>query len=215
MAAAGNRRRNASSNRGDVHVTYGDCSAGCREVPDEQSHPEPSCGSNRSLARRALSFGRRKDGATVIEFGFLLPPFLLLLFATIQTAVVFYAGQVLETATADAARLIMTGQAQEGFNGASVRDQLGACLDALFNCATGVKIDVRKYAWASGTVSIAYPNANLQAPLDEDGNLDTDDFAYSAGYPGRYDRDSGGLWWPTFVAVSDLILPRLRTASGL
>ena len=81
--------------------------------------------SNRSLARRALSFGRRKDGATVIEFAFLLPPFLLLMFAIIQIAVVFYASQVLETATADAARLIMTGQAQkQGLNEAEFKNSV-------------------------------------------------------------------------------------------
>ena len=39
------------------------------------------------------------------------------MYAIIQTAVVFYKRQVLETATADAARLIMTGQAQkQGLN---------------------------------------------------------------------------------------------------
>ena len=38
--------------------------------------------------------------------------FFALLFAIIETAIVFFAGQVLETVTQDSARMIMTGQAQ-------------------------------------------------------------------------------------------------------
>jgi Flp pilus assembly pilin Flp len=62
-----------------------------------------------ALARK---FMRRDDGATVVEFGIVVFPFLALLFAIIETALVFFAGQVLETAAADLARLILTGQAQ-------------------------------------------------------------------------------------------------------
>ena len=39
-------------------------------------------------------------------------PFLALVFAILETSIVFFAGQTLETAAADSARLIMTGQAQ-------------------------------------------------------------------------------------------------------
>ena len=173
--------------------------------------------STRALAGRAKSFGRRKDGATVIEFAFLLPPFLLLMYAIIQTAVVFYASQVLETATADSARLIMTGQAQkQGLNEAEFKTQLCSRLDALFNCATGVKIDVRKYAWASGTDPIAqFANANLQAPLDEDGNLDTDDFAYTPGVQGDIVVVKVVYEWPMLMGVYSFDLATLPSGKRL
>ncbi len=71
-------------------------------------------------ARRMLPvrrFARNKQGTTAVEFGLVAAPFLALLFAIIETAVVFFAGQTLETAVADTARLIMTGQAQaQAFN---------------------------------------------------------------------------------------------------
>ena len=35
-----------------------------------------------------------------------------MVFAVMETAVIFFAGQALETAAADSARLILTGQAQ-------------------------------------------------------------------------------------------------------
>jgi Flp pilus assembly protein TadG len=173
--------------------------------------------SNRSLARRALSFGRRKEGATVIEFAFLLPPFLLLMFAIIQTAVVFYAGQVLETATADAARLIMTGQAQkQGLNEDTFKTQLCTRLDALFNCATGVKIDVKKYAWASGTDPIAqFASANLQAPVDEDGNLDTDGFGYTPGVQGDIVVVKVVYEWPMLMGIYGFDLATLPNGKRL
>ena len=69
----------------------------------------------RLLPYRAVGrFIRQRDGATVVEFGLVALPFLGLLFAILQTALVFFAGQVLQTAVTNASRLIMTGQAQTG-----------------------------------------------------------------------------------------------------
>jgi len=63
----------------------------------------------RAMLRR---FIRRADGATAIEFSFVFGPFLLLLVMIMQTALVFFVDQGLETAAAEAARLVLTGQAQ-------------------------------------------------------------------------------------------------------
>ena len=57
-------------------------------------------------------FVHRDDGAVAVEFGLVMLPFLTLMFVIAETALVFFAGQTLETAAADSARLIMTGQAQ-------------------------------------------------------------------------------------------------------
>ena len=65
----------------------------------------------RGFRRLSMRFVRRDDGATVIEFAIVIMPFLALLFAILETALVFFAGQVLETAVTDASRLVMTGQA--------------------------------------------------------------------------------------------------------
>ncbi len=73
-----------------------------------------------AAARRLI---RQQDGATTIEFGLVAAPFLAMVFAIIETAVVFFAGQTLETAGADSARLIMTGQAQtQGFDQAAFKN---------------------------------------------------------------------------------------------
>ncbi len=59
-----------------------------------------------SLFRRLV---RNADGAALIEFAILGPAFLALLVAILQTGVVFLYQQVLQTATTQTARLIMTG----------------------------------------------------------------------------------------------------------
>ena len=66
----------------------------------------------RMFGRRVRRFARQQDGTAAVEFGLVAAPFLALLFAIIETAFVFFAGQTLEAAVADSARLIMTGQAQ-------------------------------------------------------------------------------------------------------
>jgi Flp pilus assembly protein TadG len=60
-------------------------------------------------------FGRftsNEDGATAVEFAMVATPFFGLLFAVFQTAMLFWATQVLETAVANASRQVYTGQFQ-------------------------------------------------------------------------------------------------------
>jgi Flp pilus assembly protein TadG len=72
-------------------------------------------------SRLVRRFVRQQDGSAAVEFGMVAVTFLGLTFAILETALVFFAGQTLETAVTDSARLIMTGQAQPG--GCSKEDQ--------------------------------------------------------------------------------------------
>src|SRR5580692_1890976 len=64
-------------------------------------------------------FARHQGGATAVEFALVLLPFLALMFGIIETALVFFADQTLETAVANSARLILTGQTYSSFGGIS------------------------------------------------------------------------------------------------
>jgi Flp pilus assembly protein TadG len=55
---------------------------------------------------------RDERGATAIEFGILAIPFFAIVGAILETALVFLASQILDSAVQDASRLILTGQAQ-------------------------------------------------------------------------------------------------------
>jgi Pilus formation protein N terminal region/TadE-like protein len=75
----------------------------------------------------ARPFVKRQDGAVAIEFAMVAAPFLALMFAIMETALVFFAGQALETAAADSARMIMTGQAQtQQFSNADFKNAVWA-----------------------------------------------------------------------------------------
>ena len=61
---------------------------------------------------RSRSFRRDERGVTAIEFGILALPFFMLVFAIIETSMMFFAGQILDSAVEDASRAVRTGQAQ-------------------------------------------------------------------------------------------------------
>ncbi len=82
---------------------------------------------------------RQQDGAAAVEFALVAAPFLAMVFAIIETAIVFFAGQALETAAADSARLIMTGQAQNaGYDQTKFKEAVCAKIYGLFNCNGGL-----------------------------------------------------------------------------
>jgi Flp pilus assembly protein TadG len=136
---------------------------------------------------------RREDGSTAVEFGLLALPFFGLMFAIIETALVFFAGQTLETATADAARLIMTGQAQtQTFDKAKFKESVCARIYGLFDCANGVKIDVR--------TAPNFTSADLNKPLDADGKL-VDNFLFQPGNAGDIVIVRVMYEWPIYVAL--------------
>jgi Flp pilus assembly pilin Flp len=92
--------------------------------------------------RKLRDFGKREDGAAAVEFAMVLAPFLAMLFAIFETAMVFFAGQTLETAAADSARLILTGQAQtQSLNQASFKEAVCARVYGLFDCSDGMTVD--------------------------------------------------------------------------
>src|SRR5215212_177516 len=92
-------------------------------------------------------FARGEDGAAAVEFAIVAAPFLALMFAIMETALVFFASQTLETAVSDSARLIMTGQAQaQTFTETQFKSAVCARIGGLFDCAGGLKIDVKTYS---------------------------------------------------------------------
>ncbi|MGZ9188308.1 MAG: TadE/TadG family type IV pilus assembly protein, partial [Candidatus Binatia bacterium] len=127
-----------------------------------------------TIARR---FIRQQDGATAVEFAMVAAPFLAMVFAIIETALVFFAGQALETAGADSARLIMTGQAQtQGYDQAKFKQAVCAKIYGLFDCTNGLYVDVKNYT--------TFSSINTAKPVDSNGNLQTNSFGYQPGGPG-------------------------------
>jgi Flp pilus assembly protein TadG len=77
-----------------------------------------------------------------VEFAFVAVPFFALMFAIVQTAMIFFFGQVLETATADASRLILTGQVKANtITQSQFHDQVCNRTSGIFDC-TKLLVDV-------------------------------------------------------------------------
>jgi Flp pilus assembly protein TadG len=129
-----------------------------------------------SFARLLRRFRRNSKGATVVEFALVAPTFIALLFAILETALMFFANQVLETVAQDSARMIFTGQAQsQSFSQTQFANFVCSQVPALFNC-NQIFIDVASYPSFSSPI-------NLVNPIDANGNIITN-MQYSPGGPG-------------------------------
>jgi Flp pilus assembly protein TadG len=143
-------------------------------------------------------FARKDDGAAAVEFAMVAAPFLALVFAILETAIVFFAGQVLETAAADSARLIMTGQAQKGgLSQAQFKQEVCSRVYGLFDCASGIKVDVRTYN--------SFSSADTSKPIDANGNV-TFTPAFQPGGPGDIVVVRLMYEWPVYVSLLGLNL---------
>lgn len=136
-------------------------------------------------------FRRHRRGSAAVEFALVAPVFFGLLFALLEIALVFFAGQLLETATQDSARLIMTGQAQgAAYTQAQFKTSLCGRLSTLFDCTNSIYIDVQKYT------SFAAISMNNQ--IDASKNFNTS-MKYDPGAPGDIVVVRVFYQWPTFV----------------
>src|SRR5262249_42752588 len=116
-----------------------------------------------------------KDASATVEFGLIAAPFLAMVFAIMETAIVFFAGQALGTAAYDSARLNMTGQAQTaGYNQAAFKTAVCNKIYGLFNCAANMYVDVKSYT--------TFASINTSKPI-ANGTFDSSNFGYTPGGP--------------------------------
>ena len=138
-------------------------------------------------------FVRQQDGSAAVEFGMVAVPFLGLTFAILETALVFFAGQTLETAVTDLARLIMTGQAQTGgWSKEDFKNAVCSHVYGLFDCAGQMYVDVKTYT------SFAAIN---QTPPVTNGALDPAKVTYSPGGVGDIEVVTLYYAWPIYVSL--------------
>jgi Flp pilus assembly protein TadG len=144
----------------------------------------------RLIAARTLKrFRRDRKGTVAVQFAMIAIPFFMMMFAIIETALIFFANQVLETATQDTARLIMTGQAQiNGMSSTQFKTNLCNRLSGLFTCA-GVDVDVKAFD-SFGSVSMSNPIT---------GGVYVNPTGYQPGTAGQIVVVRTFYQWPLFV----------------
>jgi Flp pilus assembly protein TadG len=141
--------------------------------------------------RNALHrFGRSRRASAAVEFALVAPVFFALLFAIIETAIVFFAGQVLETITQNSARQILTGQAQTaGYSQAQFKTYVCSQIPALFNC-NNLYVDVESYT--------SFSNVTINSQIDANKNF-INNMQYSPGNAGDIVVVRLFYQWPLFV----------------
>jgi Flp pilus assembly protein TadG len=161
-------------------------------------------------ARLARRFVRQQDGAAAVEFGLVALPFLALTFAIIETALVFFAGQTLEAAAADSARLIMTGQAQTGgFDKGAFKDEVCKRVYGLFDCANKLYVNVQTFdTFSSGATAIN------TSPI-QDGEFDSTKMLYNPGGAGDIVVVTLYYQWPIYVTLLGNNLDNLNGGNRL
>ncbi|EGP08902.1 TadE/TadG family type IV pilus assembly protein [Afipia clevelandensis] len=123
--------------------------------------PAPSLNTINKALRR---FRRNRRGSAAIEFALIAPLFFMLLFAIMETALVFFAAQVLETGTNDSARLLYTNQALNN-NMTQAQFATDVCnrVKVLFSCGTNnanLTVVVKTYA-----PGVTIPSSDLATPI--------------------------------------------------
>jgi len=145
-----------------------------------------------AVIRLSRRFRRNRRGSSAVEFALVAPMFIAMLFAMLETALVFFAGQMLEIGTQDTARLLFTNQAQGTLNGQQFHDNLCARVSALMTCAN-LYVDVKSFSSFTAITS-----ADLADPIDGGGNL-VNNFTYPTPNPGDTVVVRAFYAWPIYV----------------
>jgi Flp pilus assembly protein TadG len=165
--------------------------------------------------RSSKNFAGCRNGAAAVEFALVAAPFLGLLVALFQTALVFFASRVLDEITEEASRYILTGQAQTanvtqaGFSTyLCTSSNTAALVSALFNCAN-IMINVQTYA-SFGSSSCTSPTLTYNAQ----GTV-TNTWSYNPGGPNDIVVVQVMYQWPVMLGPLGFNLSNLANGDRL
>jgi Flp pilus assembly protein TadG len=155
--------------------------------------------------RRLLTLRRDERAATAVEFAMLLTPLVGLILASLQLSLIFYSGQLLQTAAISASRELMTGADQQAHvTQAGYHTNVCKFAPLLFTCAN-IMVDVES-ASSYSAISTATPTLTY----DVNGNV-TNTFGYSTGNPGDIVIVRVMYNWPV---VASPLMPGLANQSN-
>jgi Flp pilus assembly protein TadG len=118
------------------------------------------------MLRTLRSWFRNDGGVVAIEFAMLALPFFVLLFGIVETSFMFASSIVLEGGTAEAGRLIRTGQAQDTADPeATFRDELCDQVSDIIPCAS---VQYEVISIPNGTFA---DTEDYEPQYDSDGNF--------------------------------------------
>lgn len=163
----------------------------------------------RRVARRVAA-GRLigdRSGSTAVEFGIIALPFIALMGAIFESALCFLASQILDTAVADASRLVRTGQAQSAcYSQAQFKTEVCKRLYALVDCS-GVTLDAKVYT--------NFTSADTSMPIDGNKNFDSSGFTFNTGGSSEIVVIRGYYQYPLYFSKLGFDLANLSNGNRL
>ncbi|MHB2266646.1 TadE/TadG family type IV pilus assembly protein [Aliihoeflea sp. PC F10.4] len=156
-------------------------------------------------------FVRRQDGSTAIEFSILVIPFVLLVFAILESCISFAAQQVMTNAADDVARLYRTGQErspsdpnQSSAEAVRLREMVCERMQIMVSAGCpGLSVDLQTFN--------NFADASSSGTPIRDGDLDTNSFGSMAGGAGSKNTLRVYYKWPI---ITDLMRLSMSNLSG-
>ena len=127
------------------------------------------------FARKATRFRRCERGATAIEFVLVAPILIVILLATLQVSVIFFAQSILGYATEEGMRLVLTNQANN-LTQTQFKQDICRNVLALFNC-NNIIVSLQAAPADAAAIPAALPQ------FDKNGNLVSTSVQYSIPAP--------------------------------
>jgi Flp pilus assembly protein TadG len=169
----------------------------------------PDAATRKKRGNRFAAFARDSEGATAVEFALVGAPFLAILVALVQSFLVFFAQEHLESVVRQSARLVMTGQVQnQQLNQAAFQQQVCNQVVILFSCS-GLMVDMQ--------VANSWSNANTALPTltyDANGNVNNT-WQFTPGNAGDIVVLRVMYTWPVFLGPLGFTLSNLSNGNRL
>lgn len=152
-------------------------------------------------------FKSDERGTTAIEFGFVALPFFAFVFLIFESAMAFWAGQLLETGTELNGRLIRTGQVNSGgISNSDFTSMICDCAGVLLpQCTARLRLDVRTFP--------NFNSINDDDIRDGDGNLDETQLAFNTGSANDIVVVRAFYNWQLFTQFSSVASIELSSAT--
>jgi Flp pilus assembly protein TadG len=127
---------------------------------------EVEVASGKGHRNRCASFIKDRRGSTAVEFALVAAPFIALLVAIIQTFLVFFVQELLESVVQQSSRQILTGEVQsQRATAAAFHQTVCNQVVILFNC-NNLMVDVQvATAWSSANTSTPTLTFNSQGQI--------------------------------------------------
>lgn len=150
-------------------------------------------------------FRKDKEGTTAIEFAMLAFPFFLLLFGIIECSLLFFAGQMMESAVDDVGRKVRTGQLNNTMTEEQFKAEICAATALLFKC-NGIAVDLK--------VAAKFDDLD-EPPLPTNGVVDHTTYTFAAPCPEEIAQITVSYEWPVFTNYVAQHVSNLNSGNAL